>query len=1226
MHSLFSRSGTTPKKGRAGKTGAHSIGSPMTPASGGRGVSTADAQRGYSHSQRVGEFGTVPAVASKTLPNRPTQPLTPPESPEEYPNPSPPPLLPLKYSFLPTRIPTNTTNAANNSVDSFAYEHDEVIGLRQYGFLGGIGGKVTLGLSDVGRVVKIVGDELIKRGLTTPMLFSSQALELSQTRTKMLIQAYLDSLASTSQSHSRQANTFAQEVRFAKEHELAWLLRWALSRITRIKEKAGGKEVVHGTLEWEAYEEWRGRERAASHPTDAFPFLAVILLNDVYDLILTPLFHLLSRFAAHSHLSGLTPHALSSYFAPLLFDIPTAMSALTSHAKFVRAASATEHLLLAYIRSTSARGSLGLADLPFRLKEWVAGYPAMVATDADLARGGPRKGARVVRCERATRTVRAYSKDLIVQAELWPEDLASTSELGGAPAGAWDAWDRVTWKARRGEVSRPKFSAAYRRRMMVKENLPLPSSAILSGLNRSTSYGQALRPGSINSRNDKKRGLMGAGTGGENEEGRWSSLAGKEWSLFEEGGFDAPLSGGGLVDEKKEDIKKRLQFDLTESAKMSISERRRTMDWSEFASPSGGFNRTDSLLDVSLTFAPPVQNQVTDWPKERDELRKRLHKAQKNAVPFNYDTTPRFGANAAPDPVGGARTDEKGRVYIEEAFVDCWADLMMGSSWVERDELTFRDANWVLIEYKAKPSRPDPRQQDADPLGDPRKTELYFLFEERVPSDYQIALVTPVTKKSGFTLFSPKGKKRNAGPNVRNAGGIPHSESMKSRLAPGWDDSDFDKMLLHRSHTKKVSLSQSRTDQPHSSVWHMAQDNPATSPLKPSLRQRQPPQRARSGSAGKDDAPRHGHSRKESKGDEDLKMGETKNIFFGTAKKGLRRVKTDEDNKKKQAAQEMEFELHSASGISSSEPSPRDGNAAAGGAQKGKKDEKWMDILIANGARRMDRQDAELPPKPLQKHTHTGNNLGLPVSPHPPARHGSPNPQGVDPQRTPPQDHGQDPDHTTPRAGPPERQRSIKRKAVPGAIPTTHEPSTSDDDATFEPLSPTSQSSKFTSSDQQEDSEREERCEDHPELLHPMPRRDVYPRDTIHGIVDHYEHNRESSESLRSDLEPVGERESGSYFDRGHGYMTSTSNERRMSEDSRFDVGDEIAYENRPGADEIVGNASGDTGTLEAPEKGMLFDLTSGREPSPARYKHGEPLQFVGEEPEEEEYESRRYR
>ena len=39
------------------------------------------------------------------------------------------------------------------------------------------------------------------------------------------------------------------------------------------------------------------------------------------------------------------------------------------------------------------------------------------------------------------------------------------------------------------------------------------------------------------------------------------SLAGKEWSMFEEGGFDTPSRG-------KEEFKSKLQFDLNESAKM----------------------------------------------------------------------------------------------------------------------------------------------------------------------------------------------------------------------------------------------------------------------------------------------------------------------------------------------------------------------------------------------------------------------------------------------------------------------------------------------------------------------------------------------------------------------------------------------------------------------------------------------------------------------------------
>ena len=119
------------------------------------------------------------------------------------------------------------------------------------------------------------------------------------------------------------------------------------------------------------------------------------------------------------------------------------------------------------------------------------------------------------------------------------------------------------------------------------------------------------------------------------------------------------------------------------------------MDWSEFASDAGGFNRTDPILDMSLTFSAPLSNSITDWPKERDELQRRLHKSQKDAVPFNYDTTPRVGASGSQE--AGSRADGKGRVYIEEAFVDCWADWMMGGGWADREELTFKEANWALV-------------------------------------------------------------------------------------------------------------------------------------------------------------------------------------------------------------------------------------------------------------------------------------------------------------------------------------------------------------------------------------------------------------------------------------------------------------------------------------------------------------------------------------------------
>lgn len=221
----------------------------------------------------------------------------------------------------------------------------------------------------------------------------------------------------------------------------------------------------------------------------------------------------------------------------------------------------------------------------------------MVATDADLARGLPRRGAKVVRCERATRVVRAYSRDLIVSAELWANEIdhapfGDGGELSGPGGQSWEAWERVILKYRRGDAGRPKCTGSYRKRLALggKDHLPLPASSSSSngnGLSRQMTYGKATLPSSgdtSNSGTPNRAGRERKRSGDEEAEARWGSLAGKEWSMFEEGGFDAAdsLGGGsgltgvlgrrggagtGEFGERKGDIKDRLQFDLTEGAK-----------------------------------------------------------------------------------------------------------------------------------------------------------------------------------------------------------------------------------------------------------------------------------------------------------------------------------------------------------------------------------------------------------------------------------------------------------------------------------------------------------------------------------------------------------------------------------------------------------------------------------------------------------------------------------
>ncbi|GMK54845.1 hypothetical protein CspeluHIS016_0114310 [Cutaneotrichosporon spelunceum] len=1083
-------------------------------------------------------------------------------------------LLPMQYSFLTTQIPPGAIQQLVG--DSMSGYGDDTT--RLYGFLGGVGCTVALGLDEVARVIRDVGAELGRRALDTPMLFSNQSLELSQTRMRMLIQAFLATIRSGPRIPTKTSLiTLEQDIRFASDQELAWLLRWALSRLTRIRE--GTREMCHGCFEWDMYEDWRGREKAAKYPLDAFDQLQDILPPDVYNHIVEPLFALLSRFTAHSHNSGLTPHALASIFAPLLFDIPGNVPCLVAHATFVRAASATEHMLLSYIRSTGKCDHLGLSELPSRLREWVKGYPSMVASDADLARALPRRGARAVRCYVATRSVRAYSRDLVVSAETWADDV---------PTG-WDIWDLVVLKSRRGEAGRPKFSTSWRRKMMVKETLPLPAS-LISSKQQPLTYGAPLT--SNQSRPPEKD---------EGDVGKYSSLAGQEWSAFEDMGFDMPKQTKSWEQQMDErDISQRLQFDLNESAKHSVTERRQTMDWSEFA--SGGFTRTENYLTASLTFSAPVQSSITEWPKERDELRRRLQKTQKEATPFNHDTTPRVGRAANME---GA--DDKGRIYVEEAFVDCWADFMMGGAWTDREELTFKEASWALIEYKCRPGRTD--QQDVPhPTVDPRTTDVYILFEERVPLDYQMAVADPKRKKSLHTIFKRK--------------------KDKSGSLGGFDAraNDFDRML-NRGLDRKLTLS--RNDQSvSSSLWNSLNDGPSkagsmttsnstTSTIKPSKSLKGNKASAKAVPS----TPRNMTPEDQSK---------ASNGRSGLFKKSIRRVKSGTDQRreaKKQREVCMEFEIQTASGVSSGANSPQD--SFHGGADD---KDKWMDILIANGAKPMSR-GVHLQPSTSREPEHspssgprqlTSSNDITPTAtafgelnvvadghgPHPVL--GSPMQLSSRTESGSRQGSGSSADH--PGVEFPD-DNAIDANSQSSIYDESHRSSVLTDNSVqpSDSISMRKHARDSTPSPQDElsvgDPNRNTAHLAYDEIVSPKPRM-ASDRDAIFSIVDHYGDQRGSqgTESSTSDNAYGGIANRDSVIE--DTYASERVNSAYDGVERHSVIEDKYAAER-------VNSAYSIDDTFPPPP---IFDLTPGREPSPARYKHGEPLHFVGEEDEEDEY------
>lgn len=113
---------------------------------------------------------------------------------------------------------------------------------------------VVLGLEQVARLVDVIADEIGTRGLTTPFIFSSLAVDLSSNAIRRIIRSFLTTCARPSDAEAERL--WREEARFSGPHELGTVLRWGLARVVRI---VGGQEV-RGLLAWDHYFDFRDSE------------------------------------------------------------------------------------------------------------------------------------------------------------------------------------------------------------------------------------------------------------------------------------------------------------------------------------------------------------------------------------------------------------------------------------------------------------------------------------------------------------------------------------------------------------------------------------------------------------------------------------------------------------------------------------------------------------------------------------------------------------------------------------------------------------------------------------------------------------------------------------------------------------------------------------------------------------------------------------------------------
>ncbi|KAJ8090347.1 hypothetical protein PM082_018943 [Marasmius tenuissimus] len=711
---------------------------------------------------------------------------------------------------------------------------------------------VVLSVDTVARLVDVVCEELGTRGgITTPFIFSTLALDISPTRIRRLIDCFLATCTSTHLYNQRSTKEksiaekdhaeqkWREEARFAGMHELGMALRWALARVVRV---SGGQES-RGLFPYEWYSQWRDEEEALLYPPTHFTALLPSLAGPVRDILLTIL-SLLARLTANSATSGHTPPTLSPLFGPLLFGLgPPSLPFHHTYVYYLRSVNALEHILLAFVRwqdtprsasnspNLLGEGSQTTLGVPKKLKEWIKGYPATLPhldphnlkRRQEGMRPEPRKGARVARVMSVKRNVRSYDKDLVKYSASWSKrpgflhgqpQASQTNVVGGLESSR--EWDRIAPMTRRGSADRqpPKYSEAYKKRMnipsSVNPDLGVPGNTSPTATESSFLYGLNAPSLSASTSSGTKDflGVGNLGLGSSTGEDRFKSLTDLKWGEFEDLGFGG-LGTGGVGD-------KKLEFDLTEGARTARSKKRQTLGWDDFS--SAGFSRGDDPLKTTLQFSAPLTATIESWPKEKEEISRKLKKREKALPPFGWDTSPVIGSEEV----------------IEEAFMDVFCDLIWGSGWGEglaglsglRDEgvttkdglkvqVEDRECNWAMVEFKSIPtsrsqssSRPAHYPKPAE--NDARSADTLILFEEFVPLEYrqQLAVLVAGNRKRLPSLFSPK---KNQWKQAATLNGKPYVVGHVPTGGPNYREMEFEGLLQGAAsgETRLLSLSTS---------------------------------------------------------------------------------------------------------------------------------------------------------------------------------------------------------------------------------------------------------------------------------------------------------------------------------------------------------------------------------------------------------------------------------
>ncbi|GAC98882.1 hypothetical protein PHSY_006477 [Pseudozyma hubeiensis SY62] len=542
-------------------------------------------------------------------------------------------------------------------------------------------------------LLETCAEQIRSRGLDNPLIFSSMALDLSPVNVASLIKLFSPSTA----GQRAPPPAFLEEVRYANPHDLAAVIKWALARLGRV---LAVPVPVPGAKKGEPREEMVYVQQRGFLDFEAYNawreqerdqrFPATAFSSFLSHLGPENVRLLCSLF---SLLSSTASYSLKNGMMPgkLCKLFGPLLFGLPEDETFARTYDA-------YVRASNATEHLLLAyirfqgtttTLPPRLGQHVAGYPSML--EMTEVRGG-----KMVPVTQIERCVRLYSVDLIQTAcEI---DVAEE-------CGEW----RDCMGGEEGVGKDPQLSDKFRKLVN-------------------------LRGGGVQGRRGGLNKLEG-----DDALAAHSSLVSKQWGDFMEDGFAATQSS-------------KLAFDLNESARRNRTVKRETIHWNDF-SKAGFQGEEDGTLADVLGFDDALAQDVRNWPNERDQLNAKLKSRQDKLPRFEYDTTPYVVASPTMARADGGVDDGHPISRMDETFAEVWADYLLGNGWSNRDELTHRNANFVVVQYKSRPNRssvgssstgsslPTKFQvREESGAKDERVDAAWFVIQEVVPAQYRADL------------------------------------------------------------------------------------------------------------------------------------------------------------------------------------------------------------------------------------------------------------------------------------------------------------------------------------------------------------------------------------------------------------------------------------------------------------------------------------------------------